>query len=240
VCVFGGALAGLLFRSVLPEEHLSTDTKDVVKLGIALIATMAALVLSLLIASAKSTYDTRSNQLLQVSADILLLDRVLANYGSETKDARAMLQRATAAALEQFWPANRDRPATLDRRASSIEAVYSNIQQLSPHSEAQRFLQSQALTMALDLGRTRVLLFEQLGSSIPIPFLVVLVFWLSIIFVSFGLFAPRNATVIAAFFVCALSVSGAIFLILELDQSFEGLLQVSSAPLRATLAQLGW
>ena len=93
--------------------------------------------------------------------------------------------------------------------------------------------------MALDLGRTRVLLFEQLGSSIPVPFLVVLVFWLSIIFASFGVFAPRNATVVAAFFVCALSVSGAIFLILELDQSFEGLLQVSSAPLRATLAQLG-
>jgi len=238
-CVFGGALAALLLHSLLPEEHLSTETKDVVKLGIALIATMAALVLGLLIASAKSTYDTRRNQLLQVSADILLLDRVLANYGAETKDARAMLQRSTAAALEQFWPANRDRPATLGRKATSIEAVFSNIQQLSPHSEAQRFLQSQALTMALDLGRTRVLLFEQLGSSIPVPFLVVLVFWLAIIFASFGLFAPRNATVIAAFFVCALSVSGAIFLILELDQSFEGLLQVSSAPLRTALDQLG-
>ena len=238
-CVFGGALAALLLHSLLPEEHLSTETKDVVKLGIALIATMAALVLSLLIASAKSTYDTRRNQLLQVSADILLLDRVLANYGAETKDARAMLQRSTAAALEQFWPANRDRPATLGRKATSIEAVFSNIQQLSPHSEAQRFLQSQALTMALDLGRTRVLLFEQLGSSIPVPFLVVLVFWLAIIFASFGLFAPRNATVIAAFFVCALSVSGAIFLILELDQSFEGLLQVSSAPLRTALDELG-
>jgi hypothetical protein len=210
-----------------------------VKLGIALIATMAALVLSLLIALAKSTYDTRRNQLLQVSADILLLDRVLANYGAETKDARAMLQRSTAAALEQFWPANRDRPATLGRKATSIEAVFSNIQQLSPHSEAQRFLQSQALTMALDLGRTRVLLFEQLGSSILVPFLVVLVFWLSIIFASFGLFAPTNAPVIAAFFVCALSVSGAIFLILELDQSFEGLLQVSSARLRTALDELG-
>jgi hypothetical protein len=93
--------------------------------------------------------------------------------------------------------------------------------------------------MALDLGRTRVLLFEQLDSWIPVPFLVVLVFWLGIIFASFGLFAPRNGTVIAAFFVCALSVSGAIFLILELDRSFEGVLQVSGAPLRAALAQLG-
>jgi Protein of unknown function (DUF4239) len=224
---------------LLPEEHLSNDTKDVVKLGIALIATMAALVLGLLIASAKSTYDTRRNQLLQVSADIILLDRVLANYGAETKDARAILQRSVAAAIEQFWPATGDRPATPDRRASSVEALVDKIQQLSPKSEAQRFLQNQALMMVLDLGRTRVLMFEQLDSSIPVPFLVVLVFWLAIIFASFGLFAPRNATVIAAFFVCALSVSGAIFLILELDRSFEGLLQVSSTPLRAALAQLG-
>src|SRR5438132_6622149 len=104
---------------VVPKHHLSTDTKDVVKLGIALIATMAALVLALLIASAKSTYDTRRNQLLQVSADIILLDRILANYGTETKDARAMLQRSVATAIAQFWPADGDRPATIDRRASS-------------------------------------------------------------------------------------------------------------------------
>ena len=224
---------------MLPEEHLNTDTKDVVKLGIALIATMAALVLSLRIASAKSAYDTRRNQLLQVSVDIMLLDRVLAHYGSETKEARAMLQRSVAAAIEQFWPENDGRPATLDRRASSVEALYDAIQRLSPQSEVQRSLRNQASTIALDLGRTRVLLFEELGSSIPVPFLVVLVFWLCIIFASFGLFAPRNTTVIATFFVCAMSVSGAIFLILELDRSFGGLLQVSSAPLRAALAQLG-
>jgi len=123
-----------------------------VKLGIALIATMAALVLSLRIASAKSAYDTRRNQLLQVSVDIMLLDRVLAHYGSETKEARAMLQRSVAAAIEQFWPENGGRPATLDRRASSVEALYDAIQRLSPQSEVQRSLQNQASTIALDLG----------------------------------------------------------------------------------------
>jgi hypothetical protein len=124
VCVFGGALLGVFFRTVLPQEHLSTDTKDVVKLGIALVATMAALVLGLLIASAKSTYDTRRTQLLQVSADIILLDRILANYGSETKTARVMLQRSVDVALEQFWPSDHAAPATVDRRSSSIEALY--------------------------------------------------------------------------------------------------------------------
>src|SRR5262249_17403571 len=225
VC-FRRALLGLFFSNILPEHHLSADTKDVVKLGIALIATMAALVLGLLIASAKSTYGTRRSQLLQVSADVILLDRLLANYGSEAKEARALLQLSVSVALEQFWPENGSQPVNLERRTSSVEALFDNIQRLSPQSDAQRFLQSQALTMVLDLGRTRVLLFQQLDSSIPAPFLIVLVFWLAIIFASFGLFAPPNATVVAAFFVCALSVSGALFLILQLDRSFEGLIQV--------------
>ena len=237
--VFGSALLAMFVHSVLPEHHLNADSKDVVKLGIALIATMSALVLSLLIASAKSAYDTRSNQLLQISADIILLDRVLAHYGPPTKEARSLLQRSVVAAIERFWPADSHAPAVIDANASPVEILYDKIDELSPQSEAERSLRSQALTMALDLGQKRVLLFQQLGSSIPVPFLVVLVFWLCIIFASFGLFAPRNGTVIGVLLVCALSVSGAVFLILELDRSFEGLLQVSSVPLRATLAQLG-
>jgi len=237
--VFGSALLAMFAHRLLPEEHLSGDSKDVVKLGIALIATMSALVLGLLVASAKSAFDTRSNQLVQASADIILLDRALARYGPETKEARSLLQRSTASTLERFWPAEGAKPIAIDPGASPVEALYDKIQELSPQSEAQRSVQSQALTQTLDLGQRRLLLFEGLGSSIPVPFLVVLVFWLCIIFASFGLFAPRNGTVITVLCVCALSVSGAIFLILELDRSFEGLLQVSGAPLRAALAQLG-
>src|SRR5260370_13342413 len=122
--VFGSALLAMFVHSALPDHHLSTDSEDVVKLGIALIATMAALVLSLLIASAKSSYDTRSNQLLQVSADIILLDRVLARYGPETKEARSLLQRSVAAAVERFWPVNGNRPAAIDPLASPFEALY--------------------------------------------------------------------------------------------------------------------
>jgi hypothetical protein len=237
--VFGSALLAMFVRSALPEHHLSADSKDVVKLGIALIATMSALVLGLLIASAKSAFDTRSNQLVQASTDIILLDRALARYGPETKEARSVLQRSVAATVERFWPADGARPIAIDPEASPVEALYDKVEELSPQSDGQRSLRSQALTTALDVGRMRLLLFEHLGSSIPAPFLVVLVFWLCIIFASFGLFAPRNATVITVLGVCALSVSGAIFLILELDRSFEGLLQVSGAPLRAAVAQLG-
>ena len=237
--VFGSVLLTMFVRSALPEHHLSADSKNAANLGIALIATMSALVLGLLIASAKSAYDTRSNQLVQTSADVILLDTTLSLYGPVTKDVRAALRLWTAGTVERVWPAEGDRPLTIDLGVSPAKAIYEKIEQLSPQTDAQRSLQSQALTITLDLGRTRVLLFEHLGSSIPVPFLVVLVFWLCIIFASFGLFAPRNATVIAILCVCALSVSGAIFLILQLDRSFEGLLKVSGAPLQAALAQLG-
>ena len=176
---------------------------------------------------------------MQASADIVLLDRALSRYGPETKEARSLLQRLAAATLERFWPAEGAKPIAIDPGTSPVEALYDKIEALSPQTNAQRAMQSQALTLSADMGRTRLLVFENLGASIPLPFLVVLVFWLCIIFASFGLFAPRNGTVIAVLCVCALSVAGAIFLILELDRSFEGLLQVSSTPLRAALAQLG-
>jgi hypothetical protein len=237
--VFGSALLAMLARTALPEHHLSADSKDTVKLGIALIATMSALVLSLLVASAKSAFDTRSNQVVQAAADIILLDRALARYGPETKEARALLQSTVAAVVERFWPADGARPIAIDPNISPVEALYDKIEKLSPQNEAQRLLRGEALTMTESVGRTRILLFENLGASIPVPFLVVLVFWLCVIFASFGLFAPPNGTVMVVLCVCALSVAGAIFLIIELDRSFEGLLQVSGAPLRTALAQLG-
>jgi hypothetical protein len=238
-CVFSGALLGILLRWALPKEHLSGDTKDVVKVAIALIATMAALVLSLLISSAKSAYDTRNDEIVQFSADVVLLDRALARYGPDAKDARSLLHNSIAAAIERFWPTNGAGAVSFDPKASPFDAIYDKIEKLSPQNDSQRPLKTQALQVATDLGHKRFLLFERLGSSIPLPFLVVMVFWLTIIFASFGLFAPGNVIVIAVFVVCALSVSGAIFLILELDRSYAGLIQVSSAPVRQALAQIG-
>jgi Protein of unknown function (DUF4239) len=160
-------------------------------------------------------------------------------YGPEAKDASALLRRSVTAAIERFWPSNGAQAGSFDPTASPAEALYDKIAELSPQTESQRSLQAQALTIAMDVGHARFLLFEQLRSSIPAPFLIVLIFWLTIIFASFGLFAPANVTVTAVLLVCALSVSGAIFLILELDRSFEGMIQVSSAPLRQALARLG-
>lgn len=240
-CVFGGALVGMFLRGVLPERHLSTESKDVMKLGMGLIATMSALVLSLLIASAKSSFDTQRSELAQVSANIIMLDRNLALYGPETKDTREELRGIVAGAIERVWP-EKSSPVSQVAQAeptTAPEHLFQKIEQLSPKTETQRSLQAQASKMTLDLTQARWLLYAQRGSSIPVPFLVVLVFWLTILFTSFSLFSPPNPTVIVTLLVCALSVSGAIFLILELDRPFGGFIQISSAPLRDALARLG-
>jgi hypothetical protein len=237
ICVFGGALLGMFLRSILPEHHLSAESKDAVKVGIGLIATMAALVLGLLVATAKASYDTKSSELTEMSANTVMLDRMLAHYGPETKPIRELLRRAGARSLEMLWPQNGQAPRL--EPAGGAELLYDAIDALSPKNDAQRALQSQALNLTIDIGKMRWLLFEQSGSSISTPFLVVLVFWLTIIFMSFGLFAPHNVTVVATLLVCALSVSGAIFLILELDRPFEGLIRISSAPVQNALTHLG-
>jgi hypothetical protein len=237
-CVFAGALLGMLLRKILPEDHLSSDSKDVVKLGMGLIGTMAALVLSLLISSAKGAYDTRSSEVTQMSANIILLDRVLAHYGPEAREARDLLRRSVARLIDQMWPES-SAGSSQPTPTGGLEAFYDKIQVLSPQNDAQRSLQAQALTICIGLGQTHWLLAGQSDRSIPVPFLVVMVCWLAIIFVSFGLFARPNATVIVALFVCALSFSSAIFLILELDRPFDGLLRISSTPMREAIARLG-
>ena len=237
-CIFGGALLGLAIRALLPEPHLAADSKDLVKLGMGLIATMSALVLGLLIASAKGSFDAQRSELTQISANVIFFDRILARYGPETKEARELLRSSVVNALDRIWPEDSSRPSQVEGTAAS-EAIFDRILELSPKNEAQRTLQAQALKLATDVAQMRWLLFAQRGSSIPTPFLAILVFWLTIIFASFSLFAPANATVIATLLVCALSVSGAIFLILELDRPFAGFIQISSAPLRNALEQLG-
>jgi len=236
--VFGGALLGMALRSILPQHNLDVDSKDVVKLGMALVATLAALVLGLLIASAKSSLDTQNNELTEMSSRVVLLDRVLAHYGPETKEARDALRSSIARTLDLGLGREEAHTAGVEQQSSG-EALYDKLAKLSPKDDDQRSSKAQALSIMMSLGETRWLIAEQKVSAVPLPLLTVLVFWLAIIFTSFGLFAPRNMTVHVSLLVSALSVSGAIFLILEMYSPYEGVIRVSSAPLRAALARLG-
>jgi hypothetical protein len=233
ICVFGGALIGIYLHAILPEHHLGSDSKDIVKLGMGLVGTMSALVLGLLVASAKGSYDAQSTELTQMSANIGILDRALTMYGPETKEIRAMLRGVVGHMTDQMWSSNSPVPPS----AAGGENIFERIHGLSPKNEPQRLLQSQALSIAVDIGKTRWLMYEQAITAVSLPLLVVLVLWLTVIFISFGLFAPFNATVVSSLLVAALSVSGAIFLILEMYSPYSGLIKISSAPLRASISQ---
>jgi hypothetical protein len=239
-CLFGVGLLGVRVRAALPEDHLSSDTKDAVKVGMGLVATMAALVLGLLVASTKGAYDTQKSEVAQMAAKIVFLDRVLANYGSESAESRDLLRRTVGSAINRMWPGRKaSQAAQLDPSATSGEAFFNSIQQLSPQNDAQRSLKSQAVQVATDVGQMRWLLFEQTETSISVTMLIILIAWLAIIFMSAGLFAPPNATVVIALMLAAVSVAGAIFLILELDMPFDGLIQISQRPMRNALTHLG-
>jgi hypothetical protein len=236
-CVFGGAMLGMYMPNVLPEHHLDDRSKDVVKVGMGLVATLSALVLGLLISSAKNSFDAQSTELTQSSAQVVLLDRILAHYGPETEKVRNMLRTSVVSSLDRMW--SKKRLTKFEPPARGNEVLLELLQDLAPKDDNQRTLKAQALNIAFAVGETRWLQYAQMNNSIPAPILMILVGWLTTLFFSFGLFAPRNATVIASLLIAAVSVSAAIFLIVELYSPYGGIIEVSSAPLRAALSQLG-
>jgi len=240
-CIYGGALLGMFLCTVLPEHHLSEESKDVVKLVTGLIATLAALVLGLLIASAKGSFDSVNDGLRQSAAKIISLDRTLAQYGPETKDLRELLRKSYAARIEQLFSSDRSRRLTLDtpQATAVFEGFEQGIRTLSPQSDAQRGLQSRALEISNAVAQARWVVLEEGENTIPTPFLVVLVLWLAVMFASFGLFAPRNAIAVAVLCLGALSLSAAIFLIEELNNPLGGFITISRTPMDTALRQLG-
>jgi hypothetical protein len=235
--VFGGALLGMLVRNLLPEGHLRDDVKDVIRLSTGLIGTISALVLGLLIASAKSSYDASDSQIKQVASKIILLDTLLEQYGPDARNLRVTLRGALGPMADRIWSERDNSKAPFEATAQAL-AFVNKVQELKPDTEAKRTLQAQVINAIADLTQSRLTLFVQAHDAIPMPFVVILIFWITMIFASFGLFVRPNPIVIVTFVVGALSVSAALFLILEMDQPFSGLLQISSEPLRHALASL--
>ena len=196
--MLGGIVIGAIVRRLLPGHHLTKESQDIVRLGAGLTATIAALVLGLLIAGAKGSFDTRSSQVKQLTANVILLDNLLARYGPEAAPVRKSLRDAIGPVVYHLW---HEQVATAPFAASTEgESLYLSIHALSPQNELQRSLQARAVQVANELIQTRLLLFVESGNQIPTPFLVILVFWLVILFFSFSLFSDLNATALA--FLC--------------------------------------
>lgn len=229
----------MFLRRVLPEHHLSSHSKDSVLLATGLVATMAALILGLLIASANDAYNKESNGITEMAAKVIFLDRMLANYGPESSEARATLRSVAERIVANTWPQSSSTAATLDPTSVHGEGLYHAIQGLAPKSELQTALKSQALTTSFELSQLRWLEFEQADNATSSPMLFVLSFWLAVLFLSFGMFSPPNGTVVISLFLAALSVAGAVFLLLELNNPFGGVMQISEAPFIDAIKHLG-
>ena len=238
--MLAGAFAGVAVRPLLLEKHVHPDSREVVKMATGLVGTLAALVLGLLISSAKSSFDQKTGQVRQMTATIILLDDLLGQYGPEATSVRTLLRQSVDPLANRIWREGKvptGKPVHFKSTAQS-SAFESQLGSLSPSNDGQRSLQARAVQAFTDGAQIRLQLFAQTGGSIPTPFLVILIFWLSAIFVSFTLFAQTNLIVMASLFVCALSFAGAIFLVLELDDPFTGLMGLSSATLRGALLPL--
>jgi hypothetical protein len=238
VLTLSGIFLGTLLRRTLPEHHLNEHARDVVRLGVGLVATIAALVLGLLIAAAKGSFDTQISQVRQITADLILLDNILAQYGPEARPIREQIRSTVDPFADELWREKETGSTGPVETNAAAERVYLKIHRLSPHDDFQRSLKTRAVQIGNDLAQVRFLLFVESENLIAKPFLAVLAFWLTIIFASFSLFSPLNGTVLTCLFLFALSAAGAIFLILELSRPFTGLMSISSAPMRNALGTI--
>lgn len=237
-CSSAGILFGSMARGRLPGDHLRDDSRDVIKTASAMIATLVALVIGLLVGSAKSSYDQAVSSVTQIGAKLIVLDRILGRYGPDAGPIRARIRAGFASSIDHLWPTEQGRNPSLVavEQARSMDEVHDMLVRLEPGDERHKVLRAHALETWVELSQARWLIIEQAQATLPNAFLALLVFWLTVLFASLGLLAPRNATVACSLIICAASMAGAIFLILEMNRPLEGAVQISPAPLRKALS----
>lgn len=241
VLVYGGALFGTALQRRLPGDHRDSQSKETVQLVMGLVATMAALVLSLLIASSHASFETQQEEVQKLARDVILLDEALAQYGTEAQALRTVLREDVVAATRTLSPDEGIGSAIVTATGASGQKprLFAQVLALEPKTPAQRFDQAKALDLMTRIAATRLLIHEQATSSVPGPLVAVMVIWLMLLFVGFGLFARPNATVLVAMGLGAVSVAGAIFLILDMSHPYRGLIHVSPAPIQSALDRIG-
>jgi hypothetical protein len=240
-CIFAGGLFGLLLHRLLPERHLTKETADVVRLATGMLSVLASLVLGLLVATVKTSYDSTDHSIRGYSADLILLHETLRDYGKDAAAQPISLLRAyTERVMADNWPKSGDRPPFVEDRTAGamLERAREAIRALRPADAGQKWLQDQALQISNSLLQQRWLLIEQAGPTVHPIIVIILVSWITLIFISFGMNAPRNALVVVALLVCSLAIGGAIFLILEMDRPFSGVLQISSRPMSTAIEHM--
>lgn len=222
-------------RASLPQEHLADDSRHLLETGLGVIGTIGGLVLGLLVGSAFGSYNTQRSSLVELSANVIVLDRAFALYGPEANGVRAELRTAVQRMLDQIWGGK----TNIDPSATRSERLYVKLLALKPANEQQTTIKGQAAGIAVGIAKTRWLMYAQRAAGVSIPLLVMLIFWFTVTFIGLGIFTRSNTTVIVALFLAAVAVAGAVFLLQEMFLPFQGPMQISPAPLREALNQLG-
>jgi ABC-type amino acid transport system permease subunit len=237
LAIFGGALLGLTGARLLPDHHLGSETRTAVSVSMAVVGTLSALVIGLLISTASTSFSARTHAIGNLAVDMVRLNRSLVRYGPEADAIRDSLRTYAQAKIGELGTGvGRDEMGM--QTLAMLETISDRVVDLHPADDRQRHIQEQSLQLISSISDARWLLIENDKSAVPVPFLVLLIFWLAILFASFGLFAPRNATALAALFLCSVAVAGGIFMILELAAPTEGVIRPSLDPIRAAIGEL--
>jgi hypothetical protein len=228
---------GMTLSHRLASHYLSSESRDTIKLALGLVATLAALLLGLLVSSAKGSFDAEREQMNQLAAKVATLDRVLALYGPETAGARADLRGVVETAIAQTWPTEEGARSDLSLDPQRGEAIFRSIAALDPANPLQSDLKVRATNLAFELVEGRSIFVALAAAGISVPVLTLVIVWLVVILFGFSTLAPRNAVAATALIISAVAVCGAVLLLLELYTPFEGLIQISSDPLLIALGQ---
>ncbi len=235
------SLGFFIGRKLLPGDSHSEQTQRTVQSVMTNVGILSALVLGLLVASAKTNFDTTTSEVEQFATSLSLLDRDLVLLGAESGTLRNSLRDFTTKMLALTWPT--EHGASSPVRGVEAEQILDRMQEQLRLSEAQTTqpeLASAASALQLlgELKRTSRLLALQRRIRTPRPFLAVVIFWLSMSYLSYAIFAPLNRTVIGAMMISAISVSIALNIIIDMDRPFVGLVKVSPTPVRQALDQM--
>jgi len=249
ICVAAGALtfafgvAGLYLQRLLPEQHTSDRSRDMIGAIVGLFSLLLALALGTLIGAAFSFYSTQKSELETFAARAVQLDLALAEYGPETTPARAKMKETLQSVHDMLWGSDAADTAppslTIAPSLGHLRAMDEYVASLNPQTPAQRQFAAAASFDASWLEQTRLLISLQLASPVSWPLVNIVVSWAMILFCGYGLLSRFNATTVVALGFGAFAVASAVFLILELSEPFTGLFRLPPGAFEQMLASLG-
>ena len=237
--VFSGAITGILLNRLLPESHLSKETQDVTRLSTGMLSVLASLLLGLLIASAKTSFDRIDGDVRLFSSTIIELGDTLRGIGPEAEETLGLLRNYVQRSVS-FHKGGIEEPTVVEdivagnilvQLRDSIIVLPDTVPRIS-------MLRTQAWVLFQDLQKSRWKIIQEAPSTFPPALLIILVTWIALIFLTFGLHAPHNATVFVSLLVCSAAIGCAIFLVHEMDEPFDGFIQISTEPMETALAHL--